>query len=454
MKPFAAAALSLAVLAGCQEDDKPAAYTETSPGGIEYVRLFIPAAKDVAIQLAWPSNWAFRDDVNQAVPYIGTDLILDGGAEGFPAGEVVETYADLEAEGSLWVTSDHVHGELIVAKENLAKAVEIAAAHLARPTLDQGWFDRIQQGFAANMAEGNAQPASRGAATLRWAILGDTALRRALSVDPPDMITSATADEVRDWHRQTIVRTGAKIVVAGEIDADAAGTAVDPMLSGLPEADTAVTPEPKADFAPRRILLHVPEAQTSTLVFLGPLPPTRDGGEFEDILLATALGGDDKSVLFDAVRTGLRQSHNWRAGLDAFARDLRFLALSGEVETAKLAEAETIVRTAYADFLKSPPMGDLSERKSPFVTYGEETAKDPIAASFSAMNALFDGHDPYLALTLPSLLEKVTDATLWSRAASAFPSADQLIVLAVSPDAAALPGACVISTPEQAVNCR
>ncbi len=454
MKPFAAAALSLAVLAGCQEDDKPAAYTETSPGGIEYVRLFIPAAKDVAIQLAWPSNWAFRDDVNQAVPYIGTDLILDGGAEGFPAGEVVETYADLEAEGSLWVTSDHVHGELIVAKENLAKAVEIAAAHLARPTLDQGWFDRIQQGFAANMAEGNAQPASRGAATLRWAILGDTALRRALSVDPPDMITSATADEVRDWHRQTIVRTGAKIVVAGEIDADAAGTAVDTMLSGLPEADTAVTPEPKADFAPRRILLHVPEAQTSTLVFLGPLPPTRDGGEFEDILLATALGGDDKSVLFDAVRTGLRASYGFGAGLDAFARDLRFLALSGEVETAKLAEAETIVRTAYADFLKSPPMGDLSERKSPFVTYGEETAKDPIAASFSAMNALFDGHDPYLALTLPSLLAKVTDATLWSRAASAFPSADQLIVLAVSPDAAALPGACVISTPEQAVNCR
>lgn len=453
MKPFAAALLSLAVLAGCQED-KPAAYTETSPGGIEYVRLFIPEAKDVAIQLAWPSDWALREDVNQAVPYIGTDLILAGGAEGFPAGEVVETYADLEAEGSLWVTPDHVHGELIVVKENLAKAVEIAAAHLAKPTLDQGWFDRIQQGFAANAAEDSAQPAVRGFGALRWAILGDTALRRALSVDPPDMITLATRDEVRQWHRQTIVRTGARIVVAGEIGADAAGTAVDTLLSGLPEADTAVTPEPKADFAPRRILLHVPEAQTSTLVFLGPLPPTRDGGEFEDILLATALGGDDKSVLFDAVRTGLRASYGFGAGIDAFARDLRFLALSGEVETAKLAQAETIVRTAYADFLKSPPMGDLSERKSPFVTHGEQTAKDPVAASFTAMMALFDGQDPSLALTLPSLLEKVTEATLWSRAASAFPAADQLIVLAVSPDAAALPGACVITAPEQAITCR
>jgi predicted Zn-dependent peptidase len=304
------------------------------------------------------------------------------------------------------------------------------------------------------VAENNAQPASRGFGALRWAILGDTALRRALSVDPPEMITLATRDEVRDWHRQTVVRTGAKIVIAGEIDADAAGSAVDTLLSGLPDADAAVMPEPKANFAQRRILLHVPEAQTSTLVLLGPLPPTRDGGEFEDILLATALGGDDKSVLFDAVRTGLRASYGFGAGLDAYARDLRFLALSGEVETAKLAEAETIVRTAYAEFLKSPPMGDLSERKSPFLSHGEQMAKDPIEASFSAMMALFDGQDPYLALTIPAVMEKVTDATLWSRAAAAFPAADQMIVLAVSPDAAALPGACVITAPEQAVTCR
>jgi hypothetical protein len=76
VKHLVAAAFCLVLLAGCQEDDKPAAHTETSPGGIEYVRLFIPEAKDVAIQLAWPSDWALRDDVNQAVPYIGTDLIL------------------------------------------------------------------------------------------------------------------------------------------------------------------------------------------------------------------------------------------------------------------------------------------------------------------------------------------------------------------------------------------
>ena len=454
MKHFATAALALILLAGCQQEQKAGATTETSPGGIEYARLYIPKAEDVAIQIAWPSTWAKRDDVNQAVPYIGTDLILAGGAEGFPPGEVVEIFADLNAEGTMWVTADHLHGQLIAPKENLDKAIEIAAAHLAKPTMDQGWFDRIQQGFAANLAEAASQPANNGYNALRWAILGDTPLRRALSVDPPEMITTAKRAEVLDWHQQTVVRTGAEVVIAGEISQEDAGKAVDALLVDLPDGIAADAITPNADFTPRRILLHVPEAQTSTLVFMGSLPPTREGSEFEDVLLATALGGDDKSVLFDAVRTGLRASYGFGAGLDAYTRDLRVMVLSGEVETGKLAQAETIVRTAYSEFLNAPKIGDLSARKEPFKANGEQTATLPGAASFSALMAILDGQDPNLALTLPSLLDKVTDATVRARAASAFPKAESLIVLAVSPDASALPGACVITSPAEAANCR
>lgn len=454
MKHFGAAAFALILLAGCQEEEKAGATIETSPGGIEYARLYIPKAEDVAIQIAWPTNWALRDDVNQAVPYIGTDLILAGGAEGFPPGEVVETFADLKAEGSMWVTADHLHGQLIAPKDNLDKAIEIAAAHLAKPTMDQGWFGRIQQGFAANMAETTSQPANRGYDALRWAILGDTPLRNALSVDPPEMITTATRAEVLDWHQQTVVRTGAEVVIAGEISQEDAGKAVDALMSGLPEGIAVDAADPTADFSARRILLHVPEAQSSTLVFMGPLPPTRDGSEFEDVLLATALGGDDKSVLFDAVRTGLRASYGFGAALDAYTRNLRVVVLSGEVETAKLAEAEAIVRAAYSEFLTAPKMGDLAARKEPFKANGEQTATLPGAVSFSALMAILDGQDANLALTLPSLLEKVSDATVATRAASAFPKAERLIVLAVSPDASALPGACVITSPAEAASCQ
>lgn len=187
---------------------------------------------------------------------------------------------------------------------------------------------------------------------------------------------------------------------------------------------------------------------------MGSLPPTREGGDYEDILLATALGGDDRSVLFDALRTGLRASYGFAAGIDGYTRDLRVLVLSGEVETAKLAEAETIVRESYAGFLQSPRIDNLAERKAPFGEGGAQTAEDPVAGSFAALMAMLDGQDPAMALSLPALLEDVTETTVRSRASSAFPAAESLIVLAVSPDAAALPGACLITAPSQAADCR
>ncbi|MCY1708416.1 insulinase family protein [Pannonibacter sp. SL95] len=268
------------------------------------------------------------------------------------------------------------------------------------------------------------------------------------------MITKATRADVVEWHRQTVVRTDAKVVIAGDISTEVAGKAVDALLSGLPEGVPASASAASADFTPIRILLHVPEARTSALVFLGPLPPTSQGSELEDILLTNALGGDDKSVLFDAVRTGLRASYGFAAGLDAYTRELRVVALSGEVETAKLAEAEAVVRTAYSGFIHAPRMGDLDARKRPLEAIAEQTKRRPGAASFAALMAMMDGQDPNFALTLSSLSKKVTEATVRARAASAFPKAEELIILAVSPDAKALPGACVITSPAEAAKCR
>lgn len=453
MKHFATATFALIVLAGCQQEEEAGATIETSPAGIEYTRLYIPEAEDVAVQIAWPTDWALREDVNQAVPYIGTDLILAGGAEGFPPGEVVETFADLNAEGTMWVTVDHLHGELVVPKENLSKAVAIAAAHLARPNMDPEWFDRIRQGFVANMTETQAKPVAKGFDALRWAVLGATPLRSALTGEIAQ-IQSAAHEDVLRWHSETVTRTNAFIVIAGDINAADAGGAVDTLLSELPVATSRTLPAPTADFSPRRILLHVPEASKSTLIFLGSLPPTQDGGEFEDILLTTILGGGDNSVLFDAIRTRLRAGYAFSAQIDAYARNLRVLILSGEVETGQLAEAEAVVRDAYSTFRAKVPVGDIASLKAPLSGLTGQAASDPLAASYSALMALFDGQDPAQSLALTALLDRVSDATLWTRAGSAFPAGDAMIVLAVSPEASALPGACVITSPQEAANCR
>jgi predicted Zn-dependent peptidase len=211
------------------------ATTEISPGGIEYVRLYIPDTEDVAIQIAWPDDWVMREGVNQAVADLGADLIFAGGAEGFPPGEVSEVHADLNAQATVWLTSDHLHAEIITPKDNLEEAVESTAAHLSAPSMDAAWFERVRQGNISTMAEEISVPINRGYEAMRWIILGDTPLRRALSGDEPEMYSMAKREEVLEWHRTTVVRSGAEIVIAGAIEADVAGKTVDTLFARLPE---------------------------------------------------------------------------------------------------------------------------------------------------------------------------------------------------------------------------
>ncbi len=443
----------LTALAGCRNDG-PAATAETSPAGHAYRLLFLPGNEDVSIHVAWPTDRAYRAGVNPAAPHVGVDLILAGGAEGYPAGETGERFADLDAEASLYVAvADHVIGELTAKKANLDEAIVIANAHLRAPGLDQAWFERIRGGFAKTVAESQAQPLNAGFAALRWAVLGDQPLRAALSLDEPGVIESLTAADVKAWHKEVITARPEAIVVAGALDARAAGAAVDALLAGLPATGREMARAAQADWTPRRILLHRPEADTATLSFVGPLPPTRAPGEIEDLILVGALGGGDQSVLFKAVRTELRASYGFGAGLANYTRELRVLALSGQVVPERLADVERAVRKAYAGFRAEGPGGDLAARKAPLLEAFRQLPEFVIDVANAELQGRLDGYNPGRALALPEELEAVDADSLAQRLREGWPSADDLIVIAVSPDADALPGACVITAPEQAADC-
>lgn len=357
-------------------------------------------------------------------------------------------------QGSLSPSAGFLFGSLVVPKEHLHDALKVTNAHLRAPALAENWLDRIKGGFAAKIAEITSKPETEAFNALRWAVLGDTPLRRSLSVDPPEQISAVTRADVERWHRQTMLRNTAKIAIAGPVSTKEAGRAIDALFAGLPEGKTPGIVPPKANFAPRRILLHVPDANVSSLTFVAPLPPTRDGGEFEDLIIITALGGGDQSILFDSVRTRLRASYGFEAGAGVYSQDLRFLTMSGQVETAKVGEAESVVREAYTDFRKSGPSGDLRERKVPFATAAENNKSNPSTNALDAVISMLDGKDPANAIRLKNRLDKVTEESVKARLDKIYPSPDSFVVLAVSPDANALPGACVIKTAAEAVDCR
>lgn len=445
------AVLALVALAACQ-DDSPTAERATSPAGTEFTLITLPDHEDVSIQIAWPTDWAYRAETNKAAPLVGADLILAGGAEGFPAGEVVERFADLNSEGTVYAAvNDHVIGELTFERAHRDETIEIANAHLRAPTLDETWFTRIKDGVAQNMAQ--AQPAHASFDAVRWAVFGDAPLRNALSLDDPETFEALTRDDIIAWHQETFTQNPEAIVIAGDIDADIAGAAVDALLAGLPDTDVTPNWETPIDFTPKRILLHQPDAEVTNLAFLALVPSTRDGGELEDLILTHALGGDDQSALFEAVRSNLRASYAFGAGISNYTRQHRLLFMTGEVEDAKLADTEVVVREAYEAFQGTELSGSLDDRKAPLEASFADLSKFVVGQARSELQSQLDGFPVGRSLQMSDELEAVSDNSVRERLQNDFPQIEDFIVIAVSSNADALPSACVIREPREAANC-
>lgn len=425
----------------------------SSPAGTLFTLVRMPEKSRISLNLAWSTHWAWQDANNQAVPFIGAELLLGSETDGYSPGSAGELFARMHAEGQLIASVDHLFGSFTFAPEHAQRTLEIANAQLLQPPLTSDRFQRIKNRFGARIGQLQQLPAQRGFAAVRWAIYGDTPLRQALSLDVPGMIEAVTVDDVARWQAATVGRNNAQIVIAGDLDGRAAGAMVDQLLMGLPHI-TPVKPAAVAgDFSPRRILLHQPDADVSTLALIGRLPPMRHGGEFDDIILFRKLGGDQNSVLSKALKDRIQSTATVGAGIDAFTRQERFLVLSGHVEARDLSQAEMVVREAYRSFLDKPAMGSLDNVRQSMMDSIARAAKEPTALAQSALFALLDGRDPGIALELDGLLEAVNHRSLSLRLAEAFPAADQWVVIAVSAEADALEGACVITAPAQAADC-
>lgn len=432
---------------------EPSASVETTPAGLAYHLIHMPDEEEVAIWVAWPTDWAYTAGRNQAVPHVGWELLLAGGAEGYAPGTATERFSDLDSYGDLVVTPDHILGSLSFDAKHLPETVEIANAVLRAPSFDEAWLARIKDGLEARISEAAAQPSFRGFDAVRWAVFGDQPLRGALSLDVPDAIKSVEVSDVRAWHEEVFTRSNLTIVVAGGIHPDIVGIAIDDVLKGLPETGRAMNRRVEADFSPRRILLHLPDTEVSWLSFIAPLPPTREGGEAEDLIITHALGGDDQSVLFEAVRNEARAAYDFHAGFANYTRELRILFMSGAVETGKLEEVSLAVLKAYAGLRDAGPAGDLDARKAPLRANIERNRDIADTMAFSGLQGALDGSGVERVLRFAEELDGVSAESIRTRLAASWPASDAFVVIAVSPERNALSGACVITHPRQAASC-
>jgi hypothetical protein len=127
--------------------------------------------------------------------------------------------------------------------------------------------------------------------------------------------------------------------------------------------------------------------------------------------------------------------------------------IAGEVETEKLAEAADLIRTTYESYRMAPNLTGFDDLRRGMA---EGTAKNVQYVDVVATTMLelaLDARDPSDAPRLGELLESITAREVQERLTTAFPSGDNLLIVAASPDASALPGACVITNIEQVSQC-
>lgn len=423
---------------------------EKSPGGLSYVRIHMPGAEKVAVRVAWPTDWATKEDANQAVPWVGARLMWSGGTEGLSAAESAESMSDIGAEIDLWAERETVKGWLSVKRENLGAAVEVTNARLRAPALPHNWFDRVRNELAAERVEYRSIPRNLGSEAMSWAMLGDVAVRRALDGELPDRFKEVLLSDVQSWHKSVFTSGPLWIVVAGDLEADAAGKAVDALFAGLPAAVPLEPLKPAVDKRPRRILLHLPKAETGRLFFVGHLPSIATGWKNEDNAIVREL---DK-LLLEAARYELRAAYttDWYAWFDTYQNTYFFV--EGDISADKLADAEKIFRSVYASYRSKGPGSEVTVRAAALEGLQEAT-RDPNSASEVALFVLETRRDPVPIVGSPeAFVQTITLESMKARLAQAFPKPEDITIIAVSPNADSLPGACVITAPEQAVNCK
>lgn len=448
-----AAALAVMALVGCQEDADTGLHT--SPAGHSFAFLPLPQSKTVSLQVVWPMPWALDETHNPVVPHLAVKLVLLGGAVGLPARSLQEKMTELGAEAYLAETGVTVRTALTSPPDVLDEAAALTNAVLRSPALPNGLLEQLRVAAVQSQAEIYSNPTEQAFLALRMVIMRDQPnYAESLSFANTDMIKSVTLAEVQRWHDETFVSNGALIAVAGPIDVAAAGRAVDVLFKGLPNTAAPQAIVGPMNLGPRRILMHVPSAQNTTLAVIAAMPPTGDAGEMDDIIGSFILGGDDQAVLAKSLTSRLGNPTVFTAAIDAFSRKNRILVMSGQIKTDQTAAVLLEVTQAYAQMASQPqPQSELTRWADKLAASLASVENDPTNRAGAMLESMIDGNNPMVILQLEDMLSKVTPTTVQQRFASAFAPARDLIFVAISPDAKAMPNACIILQPKDVLDC-
>lgn len=423
--------------------------------GYSYSYFPMPNADRTAVAITWHSDLANIPAGKEALPRLGIDLMLNGGAGGMGAEDIIANFEDLDAGSDLWVQAQEITGFIVSPKTYLEKASQIANLVMTQPNLEQRWFDREKKILFDNAAEREAMAGGLAWNLFREVALGDHPYKRFWSLQPLDGIKSLELDDVRNWHADAFSNDALTITVAGDADVESINNAIDTVLSGMQNTKPASTPDfPGADIQGRTILLHKPDVEKSVILVVGRLPARTESQDIPLQLGVGVLGYGKQSRLFNAVRTTLRASYGFGAGTWDMTRQHRILHLSGEVETEKAQLVMDKVRSSYEHFrLEGISLVEFPFAKRFYVQRIRDEMKKPSSAAYMMMDAKLSNFSIDYMPNQISQIKSLKRAKVNELIEQTLPEFDSMLKILVSPDANAISDACVITDIAQWVNC-
>lgn len=426
-----------------------------TPNGHTFWYHQMPEADRTAIAVSWAQEVPVGENSHPAIARIGIDVMLNGGAGGRDAADIVADYQDLDSGSGLWVQPRHVSGFIVAPDQHLSTAREIAQVVMTQPAMEERWFEREQQRIVEQSLEDNANSWGVAWNLTRDVLLGDHPYKDFWSFTPLDDVKGISFDDINEWFKASFSTETITVAVAGSAMDDVVAKELDALFTDMPRTAAKKPIEiPKPVVQGKTILLHKPDAPKTVVVILGAMPDHDQTKNLPLQLSVGVLGFGKQSRLFKTVRSGMGATYGFGAGIFDFTREHRMFEMSGEIETAKLQDALEEIEEAYTEF-RDDGIGRVEFPIAKRI-YKREVTKQlqsPVNLAFTIKEAVLNGFSPDY---VPSFVDRIDDMGRDSTneiISTSFPAYSDLMKIIVTADKSAVAGACVVSAIEEAAGC-
>lgn len=324
-------------IAGCEDKNNRVISEVVSPAGhvFQLMPITEKGVTDITISAAWSTDWFAESGNNEWVPGLTTEMMLSSGTETLSPAEVLELLEDKNSRGNIFPSADYIYAEVEFPNNHQDAVLPVLAELFQKPQFDSRWFERIRQQTMDRIDIDTTAVGMQMWTASRYALFGDGPQRAFLNGTDNEALQNTTIESLEQWHQDTFSHRPAALVVTGAVNAEDAANMVDELLPAPGKPSLTDIKMQDMTFGSQTIFLHLPDAEKSSIGFVGPFPDTTDGQDGTDFVALHLFAGGAGGPLFEAIRTDLGASYGMGAQLVNYSRSQRALIISGEIESEK-----------------------------------------------------------------------------------------------------------------------